>query len=142
MSRNVFFKISKPFMAIYVFLYRRTGGKFGGKVQGLPVLLLTTNGRKTGKKRVTPLGYFEYDGYYVISASNAGFDTNPAWFYNLKSHRGTCQLNTSTRLMDRFGETFPRIWGLRETHRPRNSDGALATDMKSARLCSLVGSAT
>ena len=86
MSRNGFFKIFRPFLVIYVFLYRHTGGKFGGKVQGLPVLLLTTIGRKTGKKRITPLGYFEQDGYYVITASNAGFDTNPAWFYNLKNH--------------------------------------------------------
>ena len=72
-------------MVFYIFLYRLTGGKLGGKVQGLPVLLLTTIGRKTGKKRITPLGYFEHDGYYVISASNAGFDTHPAWFHNLKS---------------------------------------------------------
>ena len=36
--------------------------------------------------RVTPLGYFEHDGDYVITASNAGFDTNPAWFHNLKNH--------------------------------------------------------
>lgn len=83
MSRNTFLKF---FMAIYVFLYRLTGGKFGGRVQGLPVLLLTTLGRKTGKKRTTPLGYFEQDGCYVISASNAGYDTNPAWFHNLKDH--------------------------------------------------------
>ena len=72
-------------MVFYIFLYRLTGGKLGGKVQGLPVLLLTTIGRKTGKKRITPLGYFEHDGYYVISASNPGFDTHPAWFHNLKS---------------------------------------------------------
>jgi deazaflavin-dependent oxidoreductase (nitroreductase family) len=87
MSRNSFFIIFRFFMAIYVFLYRLTGGKFGSQVQGLPVLLLTTIGRRTGKKRITPLGYFEQDGYYVITASNAGFDTNPAWFHNLKSHQ-------------------------------------------------------
>ena len=86
MSSNTFFKIFRFFMAIYVFLYRLTGGKFGGKVQGLRVLLLTTIGRKTGKMRITPLGYFEHDGDYVITASNAGFDTNPAWFHNLKNH--------------------------------------------------------
>jgi F420H(2)-dependent quinone reductase len=86
MSRNSFFKIFRFFMAIYVFLYRLTGGKFGRQVQGLPVLLLTTIGRKTGKKRITPLGYFEDDGSYVITATNAGFDTHPAWFHNLKSH--------------------------------------------------------
>ena len=72
-------------MAIAVFLYRLTGGKFGGKVQGLRVLLLTTTGRKTGKERTTPLGYFEHDGGYVIIGSNGGFNTHPAWFHNLRS---------------------------------------------------------
>ncbi|MFT3894464.1 MAG: nitroreductase family deazaflavin-dependent oxidoreductase [Anaerolineales bacterium] len=74
------------FLSFSVWLYQRTNGKFGGKIQGLPVLLLTTTGRKTGKKRTTPLGYFEYDGSYVISASYAGLDINPAWFHNLKSN--------------------------------------------------------
>ena len=72
-------------LAIYIFLYRLTGGKFGGKVQGLRVLLLTTTGRNTGKKRITPLGFFEQDGGYVIVGSNAGSDTHPAWFHNLRS---------------------------------------------------------
>ncbi len=73
-------------MAIAVYLYRLTGGRFGGKVQGLNVLLLTTTGRKTGKPRTTPLGYFEQDGGYVIIGSNAGFDTHPGWFHNLRSN--------------------------------------------------------
>lgn len=74
------------FMAINVFLYRLSGGKFGGKVQGLRVLILNTTGRKTGKKRAIPPGYFEHDGSYVIIGSNAGFDTHPSWFHNLKSN--------------------------------------------------------
>ncbi len=81
-------------MALAVFLYRLSGGKIGGRVQGLRVLLLTTTGRKTGKKRTTPLGYFEQDGGYVIIGSNAGFDTHPAWFLNLRSTpRATIQIN-------------------------------------------------
>jgi len=76
----------RSLLSIVAFLYRRTGGKLGGAMQGLPVLLLTTTGRKTGKERTTPLGYFEHDGGYVITASNAGFDTHPAWFHNLKSN--------------------------------------------------------
>ena len=75
----------RTFLPFFVWLYQRTNGRFGGRVQGLPVLLLTTTGRKTGKKRITPLGYFEQDGYYVIVASYAGLDTHPAWFHNLKS---------------------------------------------------------
>ena len=53
---------------------------------GLNVLLLTTIGRKTGKNRTTPLGYFEQDGAYVIIASNGGSDRHPFWFLNLKNN--------------------------------------------------------
>ena len=53
---------------------------------GLNVLLLTTIGRKTGKRRTTPLGYFEHDGSYVIVASNGGADRHPSWFLNLKNN--------------------------------------------------------
>ncbi len=83
-------------LAIYVFFYRLTGGKFGARVPGLRVLLLTTTGRKSGKQRTTPLGYFEHDGRYVIIGMgvNAGFDTHPAWFQNLRSNpRATIQVN-------------------------------------------------
>lgn len=76
----------RTFLSFSVWLYQRTNGRFGGKVQGLPVLLLTTTGRKTGKKRITPLGYFENDGSYVISATYVGLDIHPAWFHNLKSN--------------------------------------------------------
>lgn len=71
-------------LSILVFLYQRTGGKVGGTMQGLRVLLLTTTGRKTGKRRTTPLAYFEHEGRFVVIASNAGFDTHPAWFHNLR----------------------------------------------------------
>ena len=68
-----------------VSLYRRTHGKFGGRVQGLPVLLLKTTGRKTGRERITPLGYFMENGNYIITASNAGRDPFPGWFHNLRA---------------------------------------------------------
>ena len=74
------------FMAIGTYLYKISGGKIGGRLPGLEVLLLTTTGRKTGKKRTTPLGYFEDQGSYIIIGSNAGFDTHPAWFHNLSQN--------------------------------------------------------
>jgi F420H(2)-dependent quinone reductase len=73
-------------LATAVSLYRLTRGSFGGRVQGLQVLLLTTVGRKSRKAHTTPLGYFMEDGNYIITASNAGFDTNPGWFYNLRAN--------------------------------------------------------
>lgn len=81
MARSFF----RFFMAIGTYLYRISGGKIGGRLPGLEVLLLTTTGRKTGKKRTTPLGYFrDPEGSYIIIGSNAGFDTHPSWFHNLK----------------------------------------------------------
>ena len=73
-------------LGLMVWLYQRSGGKIGGQVQGLPVLLLTTTGRRTGQPRVNPLGYFEHAGAYVVAATNAGFAKHPAWYHNLTSN--------------------------------------------------------
>lgn len=84
MRRNSFFTaFFKGFTAIHIRLYRLSAGRIGGRVQSLPVLILTTVGRRTGKTRNTPLGYFEHAGSLVIVASNAGFETHPAWYHNL-----------------------------------------------------------
>lgn len=72
-------------MAIQVWLYRLTGGKVGGTIRGFTLLLLTTQGRKSGKTYTTPLGWFKHEDGYLIAATNAGFPKNPAWYYNLKS---------------------------------------------------------
>jgi len=73
-------------LSVYIFLYRVTSGAIGGQMAGLKVLLLTTTGRKTGQPRTAPLGYFKHGSSFVIIASNAGAERNPAWFYNLKSN--------------------------------------------------------
>lgn len=86
MKRNPFNTIFRAFMAVNMALYRLTGGIFGGRIRGLQVLLLTTTGRKTGKARTTPLGFFMHAGMYVVTASNAGMDNHPAWFLNLKNN--------------------------------------------------------
>jgi len=81
--------INRFFQSIHdlsIFLYRRTHGNIGGRVQGLSVLLLRTIGRKTGKEHITPVGYFMADGNYIITASNAGRNTHPAWFHNLRAN--------------------------------------------------------
>lgn len=74
------------FMAIHVRLYRLTSGKFGGDMRGFKVLLLSVIGRKSGKQRTVPLGFFERPGGYVVVASNGGQPTHPSWYHNLKSH--------------------------------------------------------
>ena len=50
----------------------------------VPVLLLTTTGRKTGRKRTTPLLYIRDGNRLVIVASNGGRRMDPSWWMNLK----------------------------------------------------------
>jgi F420H(2)-dependent quinone reductase len=70
-------------------IYRRTGGKVGGRLGKAPVLLLHHTGAKSGTKRVTPLLYLDDGGRLVIVASKGGVQRNPAWFHNLRAHPET-----------------------------------------------------
>ncbi len=64
-------------------VYRLTGGRLLGRVAGMPVLLLTTTGRRSGRARTTPLTYFEVGHDLAVVASNGGEDSPPAWWLNL-----------------------------------------------------------
>lgn len=66
--------------------YRASNGRISGSYQGVPILLLTTIGRKTGKQRTWPLLYFRNQGRYVLIASNGGADHHPAWLLNLREY--------------------------------------------------------
>ncbi len=71
---------------IMAFLYNVSGGRIGGKMGKVPVLLLTTTGRKTGKQRTLPLVFIMDGPAYVITASAGGADKNPGWFFNIRSN--------------------------------------------------------
>ncbi|MDQ1710129.1 MAG: hypothetical protein QOG49_1514 [Frankiaceae bacterium] len=64
-------------------LYERTNGAEGAVMNGLPVIIVTSRGAKTGKLRKTPLMRVEHDGSYAAVASKGGAPTNPVWYYNL-----------------------------------------------------------
>src|ERR1700678_4853903 len=66
--------------------YEATGGVEGGELGGLPVVILTTTGARSGKTRKTPVMRVERDGVYAAIASYAGKPDNPQWYYNLLAH--------------------------------------------------------
>jgi F420H(2)-dependent quinone reductase len=66
--------------------FRLTGGRLGGTLQGVPVGLLTTTGRRSGRARTVPIGYTDDGSRFLVAASNFGLDTHPAWFLNLRAH--------------------------------------------------------
>ena len=70
-------------IADQVALYEATDGKEGDTLEGKPVIILTTRGRKTGDVRKTPLMRVEHDGRYVVVASLGGAPQHPVWYLNL-----------------------------------------------------------
>jgi F420H(2)-dependent quinone reductase len=76
----------KLLLPLLVFLYRVTGGRLAGSVNGTEVLLLTTIGRRSGKQRTVPLSYLKDASSYVIAATNGGRDSHPGWFLNVRAH--------------------------------------------------------
>src|SRR5688500_1823076 len=66
--------------------YVESGGKKGHVYHGMPTLLLTTRGRRSGKLRRTPLICGRDGDCYLLVASNGGAPEHPLWYRNLLEH--------------------------------------------------------
>jgi deazaflavin-dependent oxidoreductase (nitroreductase family) len=66
-------------------VYRATKGRLWSKIKGMPILLLTVKGRKSGKLRTTPVVYFQDGRDYVVTGSANGRPIEPDWFRNLRA---------------------------------------------------------
>jgi deazaflavin-dependent oxidoreductase (nitroreductase family) len=79
--------LGRAIYRVHALLYRRFDGRFVNHAFGLPVLLLTTTGRKTGLARSTPLLSFPVDERtFAVAGSNGGRPQPPAWLLNLTAH--------------------------------------------------------
>jgi deazaflavin-dependent oxidoreductase (nitroreductase family) len=76
---------AQSYRPLHRWLYRTSGGRVGANWANdrMPVLLLTTKGRRTGKERTWPVGYMRDGDACVIIASNGRFAAHPAWYHNL-----------------------------------------------------------
>ena len=71
--------IFRLFTRLHVILYRFSVGRIGGNMSDVQILLLGSVGRKTGKRRTTPLAYIRDGDNYVVTASNGGEPHHPGW---------------------------------------------------------------
>ena len=99
---------------IHKLVYRLTGGKVGGRIGKLPVLLLTTIGRKSGQPRTQPLAYTRAGDGYAVIASKGGAPQHPLWYLNLRANplaEVTVGRETrKVRARDADGEERERLW--------------------------------
>ncbi len=102
--------------------FRANAGKVGGPFEGAPMVLLHSKGAKTGEERVNPVVYQADGDRFVVFASKAGADTNPAWFHNLVTNPdtvievGTDAIPVVARVAE--GEERERLWSTQKQVMP------------------------
>ena len=74
-----------PYLKAHRWVYERTDGRIGKHSGGVPALLITTTGRKSGLARTNGLTYCRDRGDYIVVASNGGGDRPPAWLLNIEA---------------------------------------------------------
>jgi deazaflavin-dependent oxidoreductase (nitroreductase family) len=99
---------------LHRWLYRLSGGRIGTTINGMPVLMLTTRGRRSGEERTIALQYLAAGPSCVVIASFVGEDRQPAWLLNLRAdpaatiRRG--RRVERVRAREAAGEERERLW--------------------------------
>jgi deazaflavin-dependent oxidoreductase (nitroreductase family) len=107
-------KLVELFWKIHPWLYKTSGGKIGGKIVGMPVLLLKTTGRKSGQARERALTYMPHGDSFVVIASFLGEPRHPDWWLNLQARpqatvtHGRAVIPVTSR--EAQGEERDRLW--------------------------------
>ena len=100
-----------------VALYESSGGTKGTELRetGLPCIIVTHKGNKTGAIRKTPLMRVKHGDSYVLVGSQGGAPTNPVWVYNLRAD-GDIEIRDRTEVLHMHarevvdGEERARVW--------------------------------
>ncbi|HEX9532459.1 MAG TPA: nitroreductase family deazaflavin-dependent oxidoreductase [bacterium] len=113
-KRSPLARVMGLFWRFHRSVYRRSGGRFGGRVLGMPVLLLTTTGRRSGQPHTTALTYLTEGAHFAVVASNGGAPQHPAWFLNLRAFpQAQIQVGSMAhrvRARQATGDERERLW--------------------------------
>jgi deazaflavin-dependent oxidoreductase (nitroreductase family) len=78
-----FVPLKRIIPAVHLAVFRLSGGRYGTLLAGHKMLLLTTKGRRSGKRWAVPLLYMEHDGRFLVIGSNWGGPRSPLWVANI-----------------------------------------------------------
>jgi deazaflavin-dependent oxidoreductase (nitroreductase family) len=107
-------------------IYRRTDGRAGHRMLGVPTLLLRTTGRRSGATRTNALVYARDGDDYLVVASNGGADRHPGWLHNLRADPeveiqiSRKRVKRRARIVERSDPDYDRLWDVvNENNRDR-----------------------
>lgn len=112
--------------------YESSGGTSGTTLRGMPVVVLTTIGAKSGKVRKTPLMRVEDGGEYAVIASLGGAPKHPVWYYNVVANPSV-ELQDGPRKQDMVarevtGDEKAKWWDVAVAAYPDYADYQKKTD--------------
>ena len=114
--------------------FRAHDGKVAGPFEGVPLLLLTTTGAKTGRKHTTPVVYLRDGERLVVFGSKGGAPSHPAWYHNIVANPTvTIELpgeQFEARAVVTEGEERDRIFDAQKAAMPGFADYERKTDRK------------
>jgi deazaflavin-dependent oxidoreductase (nitroreductase family) len=115
--------------------YERSGGREANTLldTGMPVIILTTKGNKSGKVRKTPLMRVEHNGEYALVASLGGAPTHPVWYYNLLADPESVAIQDGSepfdvKVRELSGEERQQWWDRAVADYPPYADYQIKTD--------------
>jgi len=97
-------------------VYKATGGRVGHKVLGVPCLMLTSTGRRSGQIRTNSLVYARDGQDYLVVASKGGDPKAPGWYHNLKANPdveiqiGRERRKAKARVIEFGDPDYNRVW--------------------------------
>ncbi len=106
------------FLRFHQAVYDGTGGAVGHRMIGVPSLLMTSIGRKTGRRRTAALVYAKDGDSFVVVASNGGADRPPGWLHNVKAQPavelqiGRRHVDATAEAIDPDDARYPALWKL------------------------------
>lgn len=110
--------ITGQVLRVHEQIYKRTDGRLGHHMIGVPCLLLRTTGRRSGATRTNGLVYASDGDNYLVVPSNGGADKAPAWLHNLKAHPdvevqiGRERRKGTAAVVEQSDPDFDRLWKL------------------------------
>ena len=133
--------LTSQVLRVHEELYKRTDGRLGHRMLGVPTLLLRTTGRRSGMTRTNGLVYARDGDAYLVVASNGGADRAPGWLHNIGSHpeveiqTGRERQPATARIIDPSDPGYERLWALVNAH---NRDRYTAYQRQTARPIPIV----
>ena len=108
--------VTSQVLRLHEQLYKRTDGRVGHRMIGVPTLLLRTTGRRSGATRTNGLLYARDGEDYLVVASNGGADRPPAWLHNIRAKPGVeIQIarerrNATAMVVEPSDPDYDRLW--------------------------------